>query len=76
MTNVISGLSPPPNVTKNTMYFFKETRPLFGHFCKKKILPPRKVKALVKIFIIAKIGEKWLSMGVPPHFSPKIFFPK
>ena len=22
MTNVISGLSPPPNMTKNTMYFF------------------------------------------------------
>ncbi len=31
-----------------------------------KFLPPRKVKTLVKIFRIAKIGEKWLSIGVPP----------
>ena len=42
------------------MYFFKETRPLLGHFCKKKFCCPRKVKTLVKIFRIAKIGEKWL----------------
>ena len=27
---------------------------------------------LVKIFRIAKISEKWLSIGVRPHFSPKI----
>ena len=40
-------------------------------------LPPRrKVKTFVKIFRIAKIGEKWLSIGVPPHFSPKNFFSK
>ena len=43
---------------------------------KKNFLPPRKVKTLVKIFRIAEIGEKWLSIGVPPHFSPKFFFSK
>ena len=45
----------------------KETRPLCGALWQKKIfLPPKKVKTLVKIFGIAKIGEKWLNMGV--HF--------
>ena len=33
-----SGLTPlPPIVTKNTMYFFSETRPLLGHFLKKSV---------------------------------------
>ena len=40
VTNVTSGLAPPPNVTKNTMYLFKETRPLLGHSCKKKKFGP------------------------------------
>ena len=31
---------------------------------------------LVNHYWIAKIGEKWLSIGVPPHFSPKTFFAK
>ena len=59
------------------MYFCLEKLDNFwGTFAKKKFLPPRNVKTLVKIFRIAKIGEKWLSIGVPPHFSPKNFFSK
>ncbi len=56
------------------MYFFKKLDHHWGTFAKKKFLPPRKVKTLVKNFRIAKICEKWLSIGVPPHFSPKFFF--
>ena len=67
---------PPPNVTKNTCIFFNKLDHFWGTLAKKIFLPPRKVKTLVKIFRIAKIGEKWLSMGVPPHFSPKFFFAK
>ena len=47
------------NVTKNTMYFFKKLDHHWG----------RKVKKLVKIFRIAKISLKWLSIGVPPFFT-------
>ena len=37
----------PPNVTKNTCIFFKETIPLLGHFCKRKFFcPPERSKHL------------------------------
>ena len=32
------------------------------------------IKTLVKFFWIAKIGEKWLNMGVPPIFHLNFFF--
>ena len=54
-----AGVLTPANVTKNTMYFLKETRPLLGHSGKKKICPPKKSK---HFFRIAKIGKKWLSI--------------
>ena len=54
--------------------FFKKLNHFCGTFAKKKKFPPRKVKTLVKIFRIAKIGEKWLIIRVPPHFSPKNSF--
>ena len=52
--------------------FFKETRPFYWSTLTKKNLPPPEKSKLVKI---AKICEKWLSMGVPPIFHP-IYFSK
>ena len=70
-TPILSHFSPILAILKNFTSVL-----IFLGGQKNFFLPPRKVKTLVKIFRIAKIGEKWLSMGVPPHFSPKIFFPK
>ena len=43
------------------MYFFKKLDQYWGTFAKKIFFAPRKVKTLVKIYRIAKIGEKWLN---------------
>ena len=64
------GFDPPPNVTKNTMYFFfKETRPFLGTFAKKKIFAPLKGQNTCKNLKLLK----WAKNGTP-HFSPKFFF--
>ena len=53
------GLTPPPIVTKNIMYFFSETRPLLGHFLKKNVFfAPIKCQTLVNIFEIQKLVKK------------------
>ena len=72
-----SGLiPPPPNVTKNSMYFFSETRPLLEHFLKKSVFCPLEMSNTCENFQNPKIAGKWLSMGPPPFFSPEIFFTK
>ena len=73
----ILGSGPPPPTMKNfSMYFFSETRPLLGHFLKKSVFCPPEMSNTCKNFQNPKIGQKWLSMGPPPFFSPKIFFTK
>ena len=67
---------PPPIVTKNTMYFFSETRPLLGHFLKKSVFCPPEMSNTCKNFQNPKIGQKWLSMGPPHFFHLKFFLPK
>ena len=67
---------PPPTIKNFSMYFFSETRPLLGHFLKKSVFCPPEMSNTCKNFQNPKIGQKWLSMGPPPFFSPKIFFTK
>ena len=57
----------PPNVTKNTMYFLKKLDQYWGTF-PKKYFASQKGQNTCKNFLFAKIGEKWQSIGVPPHF--------
>ena len=74
----ILGSDPPtpPTMENFSMYFFSETRPLLGHFLKKSVFCPPEMSNTCKNFQNPKIGQKWLSMGPPPFFSPKIFFTK
>ena len=68
---------PPPNVTKNTMYFLKETRPILGHFCKKNFFwPPERLKHLQKFSKLLKSVKNGQVLGYPPLFQPKFCFPK
>ena len=67
---------PPPIVTKNTMYFFSETRPLLGHFLKKSVFCPLEMSNTCKNFQNPKIDQKMAKYETPPFFSPEIFFTK
>ena len=60
----------PPNVTEKIMYFFSETRPLLGHFLKKSVFCP------LEMSNTWQIAEKWLIIGIPHFFYPKLFLPK
>ena len=63
------------------MYFFKKLGQYWGTFAKKKFDIERSKHKLKgqntkQIFGIAKNGEKWQRIGVPPIYHPNFFFPK
>ena len=73
--SILGSDPPPPSMENFSMYFFSETRPLFGHFLKKCFFP-LEMSNTCKNFQNPNIAGKWLSIGPPPLFSPKIFFTK